>query len=252
MAITDTQAKINDIVNKSLSPNADTFGDLMRNDVASGMQDLLNEVFGLENDKLERGAYTGNAQQLKTEIDDKLPKGGYSGTAQQLKNELDSLGATGTINPQSITETGEPSKLVRVNSAGQIVGTFVSNEQIMGVRFVDNGTDFVATRYGITRGAVQESTTVGNVTTVKCKVGTTYIDDMMIYRLMRRGIFNNNGDMIIDQNNAEYDDTLTTLTSKGQLAPHTHWVGVYIPKFWYRRFSSFCDSTRINCTSSTQ
>ena len=30
MAITDTQAKIDDIVNKSLSPNADTLGDVMR------------------------------------------------------------------------------------------------------------------------------------------------------------------------------------------------------------------------------
>jgi len=112
--------------------------------------------------------------------------------------------------------------------------SLTDTEQIMGVGFVDNGTDFVAIRYGITRGAVQESSTVGNVTTVRCKVGTTYLDNMMIYRLMRRGIFDNNGDMIIDQDNAEYDDTLTTLTSKGQLAPHTHWVGVYIPKFWYR------------------
>ena len=230
MAIIDTQSKINDIVNKSLSANASTLGDVMRNDVASGMQDLLNEVLDLDSTKLKKGAYTGNAQQLKTEVDDKLPKGGYSGTAQQLKNELDSLGVTGSITPQAITETGEASKLVKVNSAGQIVGTFVSNEQIMGVRFVDNGTDFVATRYGITRGAVQESSTVGNVTTVKCKVGNTYLDDMMIYRLMRRGIFDNNSVLNHDQDAVGYDDTLST----GGLAPHTHWVGVYIPKFWYR------------------
>ena len=58
----------------------------------------------------------------------------------------------------------------------------------MGVRFVDNGTDFASTRYGITTGAVQESKTVGNITTVKCKVGSAYIDDMMIYKYMRRGL----------------------------------------------------------------
>ena len=115
------------------------------------------------------------------------------------------------------------------------LATFVSNEQIMGVRFVDNGTDFVATRYGITRGAIQESTTVGNVTTVKCKVGTTFIDDMMIYRLMRRGIFDNNANLVFDQDAVGYDDTLST----GGLAPHTHWVGVYIPKFWYKYSVSY-------------
>ncbi len=108
--------------------------------------------------------------------------------------------------------------------------SFIDIEQIMGVRFVDNGTDFVATRYGITIGAVQESTTVGNVMTVKCKVGTTYLDDMMIFRLMRRGIFDNNSVLVFDQDAVGYDDTLST----GGLAPHTHWVGVYIPKFWYR------------------
>lgn len=197
----------------------------------TGSFDGIDNKLGVLNvNKLEKGSYTGNAQQLKTEIDDKLPKGGYTGTAKQLKNELDSLGATGSITPQAITETGEASKLVRVNSAGQIVGTFISNEQIMGVRFVDNGTDFVATRYGIIAGAVQESTTVENVTTVKCKVGTTFLDDMMIYRLMRRGIFDNNANLVFDQDAVGYDDTLST----GGLAPHTHWVGVYIPKFWYR------------------
>ena len=40
--------------------------------------------------KLDKGTYTGNASDLKTEIDGKLNKGGYGGTAQDLKNSIDS------------------------------------------------------------------------------------------------------------------------------------------------------------------
>ena len=148
------------------------------------------------------------------------------------------IGAINEVNAnigdkQNITdnslETTNKTVIGAINEINANIG-LIGTENIMGVRFVDNGMDFVATRYGITRDAVQESSTVGTVTTVKCKVGTTFLDDMMVYKYMRRGIFDNNGALIHDQDAVGYDDTLST----GGLAPHTHWVGVYIPKFYYR------------------
>ena len=120
-----TQDKINNIVNKSLTPNASTLGDVMRDDVASALQDLLNQdgvielqkqdkndtnltttnktivgaINELENDKLEKGIYTGTAQDLNVLISGKTDKGTYSGTAGQLKAMIDSLATTGSITP---------------------------------------------------------------------------------------------------------------------------------------------------------
>ena len=109
----------------------------------------------------------------------KDPLNGKTGE-EAFRNRLPSILRSHETEINNLTEILE-SHETEINN----LGTLVSNEQIMGVRFVDNGTDFVATRYGITRGAVQESTTVGNMTTVKCKVGSTYIDDMMIYKICK-------------------------------------------------------------------
>ena len=100
---------------------------------------------------------------------------------------------------------------------------------IMGVKFIDNGAGFNAERYGLAKGKTFSYSTNGNTTTINSD-----FDTMPIYKYMRRGIFDNNSVLVYDQDDVGYDDTLTTLTSKGQLAPHTHWVGVYIPKFYFR------------------
>jgi len=96
---------------------------------------------------------------------------------------------------------------------------------IMGVKFIDNGAGFNAERYGLAKGKTFSYSTNGNTTTINSD-----FDTMPIYKYMRRGIFDNNGVLIHDQDAVSYDDTLST----GGLAPHTHWVGVYIPKFYFR------------------
>lgn len=113
-----------------------------------------------------------------------------------------------------------------------IEGRISGDVSIMGTRFVDNGSTFVATRYGLTKGATNVQSTSGNITynEVYLADGTTKIDDLPIFKQMRRGIFDNNGVLVHDQDALEYDDSL----SSGGLAPHTHFVAVYMPKFHYR------------------
>ena len=101
----------------------------------------------------------------------------------------------------------------------------IDTEAIMGVKFIDNGAGFNAERYGLAKGKTFSYSTNGNTTTINSD-----FDTMPIYKYMRRGIFDNNSVLVFDQDAVGYDDTLST----GGLAPHTHWVGVYIPKFYFR------------------
>ena len=57
----------------------------------SGVKRRLNSSVDLSvlATKLDKGTYTGTAQDLKNEIDGKLNKGGYEGTAQDLENSID-------------------------------------------------------------------------------------------------------------------------------------------------------------------
>ena len=103
--------------------------------------------------------------------------------------------------------------------------SLIDTGAIMGVKFVDNGTGFNAERYGLAKGKTFSYSTNGNTTTINSD-----FDTMPIYKYMRRGIFDNNSVLVFDQDAVGYDDTLST----GGLAPHTHWVGVYIPKFYFR------------------
>ena len=103
--------------------------------------------------------------------------------------------------------------------------SLIDTGAIMGVKFVDNGAGFNAERYGLAKGKTFSYSTNGNTTTINSD-----FDTMPIYKYMRRGIFDNNSVLVFDQDAVGYDDTLST----GGLAPHTHWVGVYIPKFYFR------------------
>ena len=103
--------------------------------------------------------------------------------------------------------------------------SLIDTRAIMGVKFIDNGAGFNAERYGIAKGKTFSYSTNGNTTTINSD-----FDTMPIYKYMRRGIFDNNSVLVFDQDAVGYDDTLST----GGLAPHTHWVGVYIPKFYFR------------------
>ena len=103
--------------------------------------------------------------------------------------------------------------------------SLIDTGAIMGVKFIDNGAGFNAERYGLAKGKTFSYSTNGNTTTINSD-----FDTMPIYKYMRRGIFDNNSVLVFDQDAVGYDDTLST----GGLAPHTHWVGVYIPKFYFR------------------
>ena len=103
--------------------------------------------------------------------------------------------------------------------------SLIDTGAIMGVKFIDNGVGFNAERYGLAKGKTFSYSTNGNTTTINSD-----FDTMPIYKYMRRGIFDNNSVLVFDQDAVGYDDTLST----GGLAPHTHWVGVYIPKFYFR------------------
>lgn len=103
--------------------------------------------------------------------------------------------------------------------------SLIDTGAIMGVKFIDNGAGFNAERYGLAKGKTFSYSTNGNTTTLNSD-----FDTMPIYKYMRRGIFDNNSVLVFDQDTVGYDDTLST----GGLTPHTHWVGVYIPKFYFR------------------
>ena len=103
--------------------------------------------------------------------------------------------------------------------------SLIDTGAIMGVKFIDNRAGFNAERYGLAKGKTFSYSTNGNTTTINSD-----FDTMPIYKYMRRGIFDNNSVLVFDQDAVGYDDTLST----GGLAPHTHWVGVYIPKFYFR------------------
>lgn len=99
------------------------------------------------------------------------------------------------------------------------------DDNIMGVRFVDNGSSFTATRYGASIGKTYTLATAGTVNTINSD-----FDTMPVYRLIRRCIVNKEDVIVAFQGEANYDDTLTLYG----YAPHTHRVMVYIPKFYKR------------------
>ena len=103
--------------------------------------------------------------------------------------------------------------------------SLIDTGAIMGVKFIDNGAGFNVERYGLAKGKTFSYSTNGNVVTLNSD-----FDTLPIYKYIRRGIFDNNSVLVFDQDAVGYDDTLST----GGLAPHTHWVGVYIPKFYFR------------------
>jgi hypothetical protein len=195
-------------------------------------------TYGGNSESMLTGGYVGTGATLNTmimandtninlKVNTKLDKGNYTGTAQQLKAELDSLALTGNVNPQAITETGEANKIPRINSSGQLVADIVSptNTSIMGVRFVDNGSSFTATRYGASIGKTYALATAGTVNTINSD-----FDTMPVFRLIRRCIVNKEDVIVAFQGDATYEDTLTL----HGYAPHTHRVMVYIPKFYKR------------------
>ena len=150
----------------------------------------------------------------------KLDKDGYIGTAQDLKDGID-LKQNITDNTLNTTNKTIVGAINELNTNISIIDTGA----IMGVRFIDNSLGFNAERYGLAKGKTFSYSTNGNTTTINSD-----FDTMPIYKYMRRGIFNNDSVLVFDQDAVGYDDTLST----GGLAPHTHWVGVYIPKFYFR------------------
>lgn len=98
-----------------------------------------------------------------------------------------------------------------------------------GVRFVDNGTDFEATRLGLAKDATisEDSSTqddLGNTITKK----VSSFDNFYPWSKMRRVIVDNNLAVVDYFGSDTYDDTL----SSNGYAPHTHAVMVEIPKFY--------------------
>ena len=145
---------------------------------------------------------------------------GYVGTAQDLKDNID-LKQNITDNTLDTTNKTIVGAINELNANISLIDTGA----VMGVKFIDNGVGFNAERYGLAKGKTFSYSTNGNTTTINSD-----FDTMPIYKYMRRGIFDNNSVLVFDQDDVGYDDTLST----GGLAPHTHWVGVYIPKFYFR------------------
>ena len=108
---------------------------------------------------------------------------------------------------------------------------------VFGVQFLDNGSGFNATRYGLASGKDYRYSVSGANVSIDSD-----FDTLAIFKNIRRCICNNENVPVAFYGDSNYDDTLTLYG----YAPHTHYVGVYIPKFYYRYKSVYSPTPMLN------